>query len=271
MTTIDSPDSTPPVDDIEEIRWPDFPVEVVHKFEPPDGGSATLWNYGHAPQYSAVLPPIVSEAVATLPTLAAKLNLPTFFAALGERLGAYRHYDELTSHQLPVVEVKAEVGAALVAMQQAWHYLFHLPPLAKALLKQMSSEETPYARHADSLLARLVDVQQLVDDLLQLQHRLEDEFPAQEGRPCEWRRNDLLTDVCELARTHATKPLQWQEAGELAQWIMIAARVTVPSSVDEILRIVREVRKQRNVTEPHGTPADAEGNDTTEMGKTCLE
>lgn len=271
MTTIDSPDSTPPVDDIEEIRWPDFPVEVVHKFEPPDGGSATLWNYGHAPQYSAVLPPIVSEAVATLPTLAAKLNLPTFFAALGERLGAYRHYDELTSHQLPVVEVKAEVGAALVAMQQAWHYLFHLPPLAKALLKQMSSEETPYARHADSLLARLVDVQQLVDDLLQLQHRLEDEFPAQEGSPCEWRRNDLLTDVCELARTHATEPLQWQEAGELAQWIMIAARVTVPSSVDEILRIVREVRKQRNVTEPHGTPADAEGNYTTEMGKTRLE
>lgn len=230
--------------------------------------AAALRCYGPRIVYSEELPQNVRDMVPK--ALTEKLDLPHFHAALGRLLGNYRYHEAEISGQPAVAAVIEQVKAAREAVHQAFMHVYHLSPMAKNLLRELSPNETRYAQHADPVFARAADLLQMVNDVSRVYLRLDTEF-KKKGRPPEWRRDDLLADVCELARAHATEPLQWQEAGKLAESILTAARITVPSSVDEILRIVREVRKQRNVTEPHGTPADADGNDTTDMGKTHSE
>ncbi|TXI44140.1 MAG: hypothetical protein E6Q50_18025 [Lysobacter sp.] len=226
--------------------WPPFPKNR-------EGGR--LWQYGATTAQRREWSP---EVVGAIPkALAAKLDLPRFQPALGRVLDAYRYCDETLHGLLAASAVLAQVEAAREAVHQAFMHIIHFPPQAKALLQQLTPEQTPYARHADALLARAHDLDQILRDVNAVYLRLDEEFRPKPGRPPVWHRDALLADLCDLANFHAITSFKQREAGEIAQSILQGAGIDVPSELHEVLRIVRRVRRERAAADARASTEEA--------------
>jgi len=191
--------------------------------------------------------------------LAETLAMPAFQTALGNLLGTYRYYDQLIGEEKAVKDVIAQLRLACRVFDEAMMHLHHMPPLAKALMQQLPVEKTPYRRHDDPMFARLKDLLQISDDVGSVLATIQKDFAPSKGRQALWHRDLLLTDICESTKAHATTPLTWRTAGELAHSILIAAEIEVPADLPETLRIVRRVRKLRSGAERYERASDADG------------
>lgn len=216
-----------------------------------------LYSYGSLVAYSEELPCNVRDAIPK--ALATNLDLPRFHAAVGKALGLYRYHQEQASAHPPSTEVIEQVAAAHEAVHQAFQHVFHLYPLAKVLLRQQSAERTRYAIHANPVEARAIDLLQIQHDLVDLLCQLSEDFKPRAGRPRKDLRNDLAAELCEQARACAIKPMQWCQAEEIARAVLLEAGIEISAEPHEVLRIVRNILKERNVAESAGTPTDADG------------
>ena len=229
-------------------------IPVLNASERPQ---SQLFSYGPRPDYSEELSDKVRKAIPV--EWSEKLAMPAFQSTLGKLLGTYRYYDQLIGVEKAVKDVIAQLRLAYRVFDEAMMHLHHMPPLAKVLMQQLPMERTPYGRHDDPMFARLKDVVQISDDVGCVLATIQKDFAPCKGRQALWRRDLLLTDICESAKAHAITPLTWKAAGELAHSILIAAKIEVPADLPETLRIVRKVRKLRSEAERYEHAADADG------------
>ncbi len=219
--------------------------------------ASNLFSYGPRPAYSEELSEEVRKAIPV--ELSEKLAMPAFQTALGNLLGTYRYHDQLIGEEKAVKDVIAQLRLACRVFNEAMAHLHHMPPIAKALMQQMPMEKSPYARHVDPIFVRLQDLMQILSDIGFVLETIQKDFAPRRGRQALWRRDLVLTDICESAKAHATRPLTWEAAGKLAHSILIAAEIEVPADLPETLRIVRRVRKLRNKTVHHDRTMEADG------------
>jgi hypothetical protein len=199
-----------------------------------------LWSYGPGVRYDPALPDSLRAAIP--PQWAAVLDMPAFTSALGAVFGRYRYYDAIATDEQAAKIALEHTRLAARVLEEARSRVHHLPPLAKSLLDLRAQTDS---EHSHTMLDRALALDAVLVDLQWATAEIAAHFAPRRGRTSDPLRDALFTDVRDLILTHASVDCTKEKATELVQTLMIAARVSVPTGIEDIQKRIRAVERQR--------------------------